>query len=110
MVNDKEKRLLADTALGLGVSRSAILYRLVCFVLDGKITLFELSRKYAELQKRIGDEGEKSCIRIKMFAATYLKFLRLVDEFGATPPVILKRLLLLYLYHAIDRKEIWDNP
>jgi hypothetical protein len=110
MVNEKEKRLLADAALSLGVSRSAILYRLVCFVLEGKITLLELSQKYTELQKRIVDEGEKRCLRIKIFSVTYLKFLQLVDEFGATPSVILKRLLLIYLYNAIDRKEIWDNP
>jgi hypothetical protein len=107
-VSGSEKELLIDTARSLEVPCYTLMRRLVHYILDGKIEWIELFKWSNELTATDRPEGtNKKFIRTQLNPEMYAAFTRLAEEWGSSPGIVLRRLMLLYVSGKIEREAIW---
>jgi hypothetical protein len=106
-VSGEEKRLLVETARDLDVPYYTLMRRLVRYILDGKIDWMELFKQSNELTGEDGPDGGRKFIRTQLNPELSSAFARLAEEWGSTTGIVLRRLMLLYIFGKIPREAIW---
>jgi hypothetical protein len=106
-VSGEEKRLLMETARGLDVPYYTLMRRLVRYILDGKIDWMALFKQSNELARDDRPDGERKFIRTQLNPELSCAFAQLAEEWGSTTGIVLRRLMLLYIFGKIPREAIW---
>jgi hypothetical protein len=105
-INREERKIFAAIAIDLDVSCSILMRRLVKFFLNGKISwnkLFKQQTTGVDEARVIG----KSYMRTKLEPERYAAFVKMAEEWGSTPSVVLRRLVLRYIAEDIERRDVW---
>jgi hypothetical protein len=107
-ISDHEKDLLAAIARDFHVSRNTLMFRLVRYFLDGKISWTNLFKQDREMPiANVPYQGGKKYIRAKLAPEEYFPFTQSTEGRGSTPGIVLKQLILLYVSGNIERGDIW---
>ncbi|MDR1160033.1 MAG: hypothetical protein LBK69_05330 [Syntrophomonadaceae bacterium] len=107
-VSGKEKGLLVETARDLDVPYYTVMRRLVRYILDGKIDWMELFKQSNELSGADGPgEDDRKFIRTQLNPELSSAFAQLAEDWGSTTGIVLRRLMLLYIFGKIPREAIW---
>jgi hypothetical protein len=108
VVSEKEKNLFVAKAHELGIPYNVIMRRLVRFLLDDKLSWFDLFSQYNELPiANTRDKGKKKRMRSTLEPEQYTAFARRAEEWGSTTAVIMRRLMVLYAAGKIEQRDIW---
>jgi hypothetical protein len=107
-VSGEEKRLLVEAARDLDVPYYTLMRRLVRYILDGKIGWMELFKQSNDLAGADGPDGDdRKFIRTQLNPELSSAFAQLAEEWGSTTGIVLRRLMLLYIFGKIPRDAIW---
>jgi hypothetical protein len=113
-LNKKEKGLLVEVSKELNVPYSRIMRRLVHYIMEGKIEWLEIIRKSKDLLGKFNENSDVDNSNLRSFVVRtdlppdlYGTFTRLAEEWGSTPNMVLRKLVLLYVAGGIERGDIW---
>ena len=107
-MSEEEKESFAALANELDTPCNIVIRRLIRYFLDEKVSWTELFKQYSELPPTdTTDQAPKMRMRSTLDPEQYFTFSRRVEEWGSTPSVVVRRLMLLYVAGKIERKDIW---
>jgi hypothetical protein len=113
-LNEKEKALLVEVSKELNVPCNRIMRRLVHYIMEGKIEWLEIIRKSKDFLGKLKPSGDVDnsntrsfIVRTNLPPDLHGTFTRLAEEWGSTPNMVLRKLVLLYVAGGIERGEIW---
>ena len=111
---DREK--FQDIAQAWGIGCSAVIKRLLLYVVEGKIESTELFKRYNLLKAasereqahhKDSDDDDKVLLRVVVSSDFYSRLANLTDEWGSRPCLVMKAILQLFLAGEISKKDIW---
>jgi hypothetical protein len=108
MINAKESALFVTMALSLGIPVNSLVRRLIQYFLSDKISWTDMFGHNKLLVMEDSSNSEKKQLRTKLAPEQYSAFTQKAKDWGSTPSVTVRQLVLLYVAGEIERRDIWD--
>lgn len=107
----KQKDTIQSITKENGISTCILMRRLLAYVLNKKIevpVLFQKSKVFRVMEEPKSSGSVKTpSVRTPMDTVFYSQVVSLADEWGSTPSIIMRALLLLFLDGQISMQDIW---
>lgn len=106
-----EKSLLLGIAHEWGIAYSTIMKRLLLYILDGKMDMPSMFKRFQALRASHSEEklpeSDKVLLKVTISADLHLQLLNMADDWGSKPSLVMKALLQLFLAGQIEKRSIW---